>query len=233
MYNQILLGGAMVGANQLREKYLPMFYESEINQLKIMLVGQRICITVDETTDICGRAAVNILFSFKNQTKLVATKHLIKVDNVTISQLVMTTLQLYSISYEDVIFYISDNASYMIKSFQNLKPFFPNIYHNTCLAHIYNLVGGTWLDHSQFKLLDNIISLIKASFTYCSTRKRRWISHLSLNAVVNLLLPFNINQNENSTINITLPPLPVKTRWNSWFKFVFWINQYIPFIITF
>lgn len=77
-------------------------------------MGQRICVTVDE---VCGRMAVNILFSFKDQTKLVATKHIIKVDNTTISQFVMTTLQLYNIPY-DVNFYISDNASYMIKSFK-------------------------------------------------------------------------------------------------------------------
>jgi hypothetical protein len=29
----------------------------------------------------------------------------------------------------------------------------------------------------------------------------------------------------NFANQITLPPLPVKTYWNSWFKFVFWINQ--------
>ena len=32
---------------------------------------------------------------------------------------------------------------------------------------------------------------------------------------------------------ITLPPLPVKTRWCSWFRFVFWLSEYIPYIISF
>jgi hypothetical protein len=118
-----------------------MLYELELDKLHEELVDQQICITVDESTDACDRAAVNILFSFKNITKLVATKHLKKVDSTTISQFIMSTIQLYNIFYENIRFYISDNTAYMLKSFQILKLFFTKIYHNTCLAHIYNLVS--------------------------------------------------------------------------------------------
>ncbi|CAG8618874.1 8595_t:CDS:2 [Cetraspora pellucida] len=186
-----------------------MLYELELDKLHEALVDQQICVTVDESTDACGRAAVNIFFSFKNKTKLVTTKHLKKVDSTTILQFVMSTIQLYNIPYENVRCYISDNAAYMLKLFQFLKPFFIKLYYNTCLAHIYNLVGGT---------------------------------HLSLNAITtpllsscfNSSLDTNLDQNENlNIITATLPPLPVKTYWNSWFKFVFWINQHIPFLITF
>ena len=38
---------------------------------------------------------------------------------------------------------------------------------------------------------------------------------------------------ESSNPNITLPPLPVKTRWCSWFRFVFWLSDYIPYIVSF
>ncbi|CAG8789354.1 18598_t:CDS:1, partial [Racocetra persica] len=33
---------------------------------------------------------------------------------------------------------------------------------------------------------------------------------------------------ENIT-NITLPPLPIKTRWNSLFNFIIWLSPYIDF----
>ncbi|CAG8466033.1 17633_t:CDS:2 [Cetraspora pellucida] len=173
------------------EKYLSMLYDLELDKLHETLLNQQICITVDESTDACSRAAVNILFSFGNKTKLVATKHLKKVDATTISQVVMSTVQLYNIPYENVRLYISDNAAYI------------------------------WWNMA------------------C---KRRWISHLSFNAITMPLLPpcfdssldTNLGQNENlNTITTTLPPLSIKTHWNSWFKFIFWINQYLPFLITF
>ena len=62
-----------------------------------------------------------------------------------------------------------------------------------------------------------IVSLIKTTFTYSPARKRRWISFLSANGILNPLLP----------------PLPVKTRWNSWYNFVFWLNKHFNFFIEF
>ena len=87
---------------------------------------------------------------------------------------------------------------------------------------------------SFFRLLDKITLNIKSSFIHSSARKRRWISYLSTNAINNPTLPpfFEIPI-ENSNPNITLPPLPVKTRWCSWFRFVFWLSEYIPYIISF
>ena len=85
-----------------------------------------------------------------------------------------------------------------------------------------------------FCLLDKITLNIKSSFIHSSARKRRWISYLSTNAINNPTLPpfFEIPI-ENSNPNITLLSLSVKTRWCSWFRFVFWLSEYIPYIILF
>jgi len=202
-----------VGANQLREKFLPKVYNQEIEKLNVLLKNEKICIIVDETTDTCGRAAVNVIFTFKNQTKLVATEYVIVANNTTISQIILSSLQKYQISFDDVLLFITDNASYMVKTFKNLSPIMLQMKHNNCLAHIMNLVGECWIDFSFFRLLDKITSNIKSSFIHSSARKRRWISYLSTNAVNNPSLPpfFEIPV-ENSNPNITLPPLPVKTR---------------------
>ncbi|CAG8769395.1 21344_t:CDS:2, partial [Cetraspora pellucida] len=74
------------------ENSLPMLYDLELDKLHEALLNQQICITVNESTNACGRVVVNILFSFENKTKLVTTKHLKKVDFTTISQLVMSII---------------------------------------------------------------------------------------------------------------------------------------------
>ena len=76
-----------------------------------VIYNRRISLTIDETTDVCGRAAVNVLFSFGDKTKLVKTEYLDAVNNTTIAQLVIRTLQFYNISHDNLIFFISDNAA--------------------------------------------------------------------------------------------------------------------------
>jgi hypothetical protein len=154
------------------------------------------------------------MFSFGNQTKLVKTEFLDDTVNSTnIAQLVIKTLQFYNISHDNLIFFISDNAAYMIKAFQILSPLIPQLKHNCCLPHILNLVGETWISYKSFKFLIKIVANIKKSFIYCPAHKRRWTVFLN-SFISSTITPSNQN-------SITLPPLPVKTRWNSWFKFVF------------
>ena len=128
---------------------------------------------MDETTNTCEKAAVNVLFTFKDQTKLVVTEYVIVDNNTTISQIILLTLQKYQVSFDDVLLFITDNAAYMVKTFKNLSPIMPQMKHNNCLAHIMNLVGECWMDYSFFQLLDNITSNIKSSFIHNSARKRR------------------------------------------------------------
>ncbi|GBB89932.1 hypothetical protein RclHR1_01680003 [Rhizophagus clarus] len=96
-----------------------------------------------------------------------------------------------------------------------LFPLIPNLFHNICLAHSYNLIGETWIDYENFKLLDTVVKNIKASFVYSVARKRRWREHLALNSISLDNFSFDLEGNAQD-ISITLPPLPVKTRWNSW-----------------
>jgi hypothetical protein len=92
----------------------------------------------------------------------VKTEFLQQVNFTTISQLVVSTISFYNIPFNNIILYISDNASYMKKSFSDiLSPLIPQMYHNTCFVHIYNLVGNTWLEFDNFKIVD-----IKCCFCY-------------------------------------------------------------------
>ncbi len=176
----------------------------EFQKLKSSIVGKIICLTIDETTDYCGRHAVNILFSFDNKTKLAKTDFLPNVNASTISQFVMDTIHFYNISYQNIIFFISDNASYMKLACSNLSPFLPKMKHNCCLVHILNLIGETWVDFKKFELVDKLVTNFKAIFAYNSQRKIRWKNHLL----------------QNNIESPTLAPIPIKTRWNSWFSFL-------------
>ncbi|GET02357.1 transcription factor E2F6 isoform X2 [Rhizophagus clarus] len=178
--------GLITGANQLRVKYLLLSYKIALQKLKNDVINKIICLTIDETTDRCGRHAVNILFSFDNKTKLAKTEFLSNVNASSISQFVMNTIHFYNISYENIIFFISDNASYMKLAYSNLSPFLPNLKYNCCLVHILNLIGKAW-------------------------------EHLLQNGIE----------------SPTLAPLPVKTRWNSWFLFLCWIKPLYFHLITF
>ncbi len=115
----------------------------EFQKLKNDIIGKNICLTVDETTDHYGHYAVNILFSFDNKTKLDKTDFLSNVNASTISQFVMNTIHFYNISYQNIIFFISDNASYIKLAYSNLSSFLLKMKYNCCLAHILNLIGET------------------------------------------------------------------------------------------
>jgi hypothetical protein len=54
-----------------------MVFNMEVSNMQEVIYNRRISITIYETTDACGRAAVNVLFSFGDKTKLVKTEYLV------------------------------------------------------------------------------------------------------------------------------------------------------------
>src|SRR5215212_813638 len=111
-----------------------MLYDQESEKLNISLKNEKICIIVDKTTNACGRAAVNVLFTFKDQTKLVATEYVTVANNTTISQIILLVLQKYQVFFNNVLLFITDNTAYMVKTFKNLSPIMSQMKHNNCLA---------------------------------------------------------------------------------------------------
>jgi hypothetical protein len=81
-----------------------------------------------------------------------------------------------------------------------LKPLVTNCNLVTCVTHILALVGECW--RLNLKDLDSFISSIKQIFCKSAARRRRWLNHLKSN---NVETP-------------VLPPSPVITRWNTWFR---------------
>jgi hypothetical protein len=134
-------GGAVPQADALRRNYLPEIYQQHIDDLRYFFQQKTVSVIVDETTDSRARSVVNILFSYRGTTKLVAVDYLDSVNNVTIGQLIVRTLIEWSIPFNFPRLLASDSASYMKKSHREvLKPIMPQLIHSPCLAHILNLI---------------------------------------------------------------------------------------------
>lgn len=144
------------------------------------------------------------LDSFNRQAPVLLDTIYLDVTNFkTVSQAVIKTLNKYGIEFENVYAYVTDNASYMNKSYKSvLDNLLPNCRHVTCVAHIVALIADTW--RKVLKKLDNLVSLIKLIFSKSPARRIRYKTFLQ----------------EMHVEKPLLPPEPVITRWNTWFKAV-------------
>lgn len=216
-------GGDIPQANWLREHYVPKVFEKQQAELISKLVGKKVAVIADETTDVEGRYVVNILLqpldafdSDGSKAVLVNTEFLQTVNNVTIAQLIIRTLTSVGIDFNNVLALISDNAAYMKKCFTDgLRGLLPNAVHVTCWAHILSLVGEEF--RGAFELTDNFVASMKAIFSKAPGRRARYLSHLR----------------DCAATNVTLPPNPVITRWNTWFSAALYHAEHVQYYRTF
>ena len=137
-------------------------------------------------------------------------------NHATVAQSILKSVGNFNIKYEDIYTFASDNVAYMKKCFSEiLKPLFKNCRHVTCVAHILALIGECW--RNNLKDLDSFIGMIKQIFSKSAARRRRWLNHLRNNDVENPILP----------------PSPVITRWNTWFKAAIYHSKHIQYYQSF
>ena len=72
-----------------------------------------------------------------------------------------------------------------------------------CLAHIVNLAADVFQKYNDFHHVATLITMIKSSFFKKPGRKSRFLIFL---------------KDTISPTDVKLPPVPVSTRWNSWFE---------------
>lgn len=210
-------GGAIPGGYQLQDVYLPMSYEEERSKLIDHLKDKYIAVIFDEMSDDEGRFVLNILFApleldseGRVLSYLADTVFLEKTNNTTVSQAVLSAVREYNISFDKVISIDTDNAQYMIKTFNStLKTLFPNALHITCLAHIMDLIGSAF--RAPYANVSEFIKCFKYMFYNAGARKARYLNSM---------------KDYNQGIKVPMPPDPVGTRWNSWFHAVQYHAKY-------
>ena len=127
---------------------------------------------VDKSTDIKNRYVANIILGPLNALEfepsyLISSKFLPKTNSDTIFTAAAESLNSLFHGNNDqvkdnVVLFLSDSASYMLKAGRNFKEYFKNRLHLTCLAHaLYNICEFI---RDYYKTVDCFISEAKKFF---------------------------------------------------------------------
>ncbi|PSN34280.1 hypothetical protein C0J52_22127, partial [Blattella germanica] len=110
----------------LRKTYVGRCYNNVLSKLQIELADQFVWLSIDETTDYEGRFIANIILGALNKEQktipyLLNVCELPAANNVTVTQCVMDSLKLlwpFGIKYDQLLLFVTDEGSYMVKSGQ-------------------------------------------------------------------------------------------------------------------
>lgn len=191
----------------LRKRGVDSLYIETREKIREITVGNHFYIIVDETTDSCGRYIAHLMIgSLREEMQigpyLIASKQLDKTNNLTITRFIQTELSSFflpeAVPTEKCLLLLSDAAPYMVKAAQNLKMFYENLIHVTCLAHGLNRVAEEI--RSNFPLINDLISNVKKIF---------------------LKAPLRTQLYKEKFPELQMPPEPVITRWGTWLKAAF------------
>lgn len=197
----------------VRKKCVDSLYNATVLQIKKLIGDNYFYIVVDETTDSSGRYMAHLLIGVLEEEKpgisyLISSKQIDKTNNLTITRFIQDALTNFflpnTVPIEKFLILLSDAAPYMLKAGQNLKIFYENLLHVTCLAHGINRVAE--YIRSEFPLVNDLISNVKKVF---------------------LKAPLRIQFYREKLPGVPLPPQPVITRWGTWLDAtVFYANNY-------
>ena len=136
----------------LRKNYVGSVYDETIQKIKELIGSHYIWFTVDETTDACGRYIANLIIGVLDEEipttgYLICSKELESTNSNTVSRFVNEAITRFylpgPVPCNKVLLMLSDAAAYMVKTASNLKVFYQNLIHCTCLAHGLNRVAET------------------------------------------------------------------------------------------
>jgi hypothetical protein len=114
-----------------------------MSEIRQNITGNKIWVSIDETTDVEGRYIANVvvgtlLSDGPGKIFLLTTEVHEKANYSTITKLfdnAMLLLWPNGIRHKDVLLFLSDAAPYMKKAGDTIKVLYPKIIHITCLAH--------------------------------------------------------------------------------------------------
>jgi len=186
----------------LRKRFVDSCYADTISTIKQIIGNNYIYFIVDETIDNCGRYIAHLLIGSLcednvSKSYLISSKQLEKTNNLTITRFIQDGLSEFflpeHVPSQKILLLLSDATPYMIKAGQNLKIFYENLIHVTCLAHGLNRVAEEIT--KQFPLINDLIKNVKKIF---------------------LKAPLRVQFYKEQLPNTPLPPGPIITRWGTW-----------------
>ncbi|KAL4088528.1 hypothetical protein QTP88_023622 [Uroleucon formosanum] len=194
---------AVPSESTLRKTYINDCYDECMSEIRQYITGNKIWVSIDETTDVEGRYIANVvvgtlLSDGPGKIFLLTTEVLEKANYSTITKLfdnAMFLLWPNSIRHNDVLLFLSDAAPYMKKAGDTIKVLYPKIIHVTCLAHGLHRVAEEV--RVNYPKVDKLVSSVKQIFLKAPSRTVLF-----------------------KTVNpgIPLPPEPILTRWGTWIE---------------
>lgn len=215
--------GDLPCADRIRQHYIPIIGLKKVEELKEVLKNKKLFIMCDETTDKSGNCIFNILFRLleatDNQTVyLAASAVLDKANGSTCTQSIVDTLSKYEVEYHNVLGIVTDSARYMTLCSSTLKGLVgDNLAHVQCWAHKVNLVGQIW--QCSLDELNTTVAKTKAAFLNTRKRKHQYLDFL--------------REKYDDPTKVRHFPMPVQTRWNTWFEAARYIHEYLDDILEF
>ena len=203
-------GSTVPSGSWVRRDMIPKIYEKEKAQIKASFEGVDVAVLADESTDVENRNVLNVLLKAlipDSKAILISVDFLEKVNASEVAQTIQRSLVDYNVEYQQVRVFVSDNAAYMKVTFKVMKGFYVNMIHVTCWCHILSLVGNCWKDN--LVSLDRLVACTKAIFVKSPARRRTWRALL-----------------REKNCEVKAFPIPVTTRWNSWFESVKYLAVY-------
>ena len=172
----ILLAELLPCANTLRSYYLHSLYAPHKQKIIEQLKDKYISICIVETTDAESRSVINVMIIQNEKSYLAETKYASNnVNNEEIARVFNDVREEYKISYDKVIAFISDGASYNKLAFQGLvSSLYPKLIHVKCLAHELNLIAEKIIHNGELDRVRLVVQFVKDFFTYSPARRRRY-----------------------------------------------------------
>jgi hypothetical protein len=193
----------------LRKSYVTPLYDETIAKIKNKIDKNLVYFIIDETTDKCQRNVLNILVGPLNgdpvKPMLLDTQFLDRTDHDSVQRgFLDACVKLWGdVRYDCVKLVVTDQAPYMVLAMKNLKIFFKQMSHVSCVAHALNRVCVSIQENNNE--LNSFISNMKK---------------------VILKSPYRQNLYKLKTGLNKLPPKTVQTQWSSWLNTVLYYREH-------
>lgn len=193
----------------IRKNYIPKLYEQKMDVIRNDLKHEYLWVSVDETTDACGRFVVNVLagaLKEDSKTHLIDVQYIDSTNHATVAHVIVDALKTVlgeGNDFSKILLLVTDSAAYMHKMADGISSLLPNCIHVTCLAHSLHRIAD--FVRSNNSAVDSMIANAKKVF---------------------LKAPRRITLFKELNPNLALPPKPVITRWGTWLQAVDYYAEY-------
>lgn len=188
--------------------YLPSVREKIEDTIKFELNDKKLWLTVDKIKDSKKNVIANVIVRTLNPRGpsppyLIASKRLQQRTGESIIRLVLTTLQKFQLSTNQVLMFVTDGDSSMLLAGHCFKKVCPNLIHITCVFHALHIVIET--------------------IRHCYPDVNILIAHTK---AVFLNSPKHIRKFHQQYPGIPEPPQLALARWGAWLEAAFYYFQY-------